>query len=168
MSTKRAVGLESIFIGPVRTDSYAMPTTLQQIANTVEDTAKLTFDVPESIQFFTEESDDVDIEIHGSAKKGIEFATYDMDNNTFVLAFGGSTGATLWRAPVTSVLTTQRAVRITTKSINGYKMQFDIPNMSIKASGELKFSKKAAGQIAFQGTVMKCGSTSPMVRRFIT
>ncbi len=167
MGTKRAVGLESILIGAVNTTTYAIPTTLTTIANIVPDTAKLAFENPEALQFYVEDSDDVDVEITGSSKKGLEFATYDMSQENFVLAFSGTTSGTLFRAPVTATVTVQRAVRITTKEYNGYQLQFDIPNCSIRAGGELKFSKAGPGSITFNGTVLKCGATAPLVMRYI-
>ena len=168
MSTKRAVGLESILIGAVNTTTYAIPTgTLATIANIVPDTAKMIFENPEVLQFFVEDSDDVDVEILGNSKKGLEFATYDMSLDNFVLAFSGTTGATLFTAPVTAIIAIRRAARITTKEYNGIKLQFDIPNCSLRAGGDLKFSKSGPGSIAFQGTILKCGTTAPYVMRYI-
>jgi hypothetical protein len=162
----RVVGLESIVIGALQSD-YHMPTTLTTIAHIVPDSAKLIFENPESTKFYTEESDDVDVEIQGNTAKTIEFATADMGFANWILAFGGSTSGTAWSSPVTSTLLTQRAVRITTKDVNNAQFQIDIRNCSLRASGELAFSRTARGQFAFKGTVLKCGSTAPMVSRRI-
>ena len=166
LSTYRIVGLESILYGPCNAD-YSMPAvgSLESIGHTVPETAKMAFATPEAAQFYTEESNDVDVEILGPATKGIEFATYDMGNDTFVLAFGGSeSGTTIWKAPTSSVLSMERAVKITTKTYGGYYMEFEIPRLSLRAGGELKFSKAVPGSIAFQGTVLKAGTNEPMTR----
>jgi hypothetical protein len=133
----------------------------------VPDSAKLIFENPESMKFYTEDSDDVDIEIQGNTSKTIEFATADMGFDNIILAFGGSTSGTAWSSPTTATFLSQRAVRVTTKEVNSAQFQVDIPNCSLKASGELNFSKTARGQLAFQGTVLKCGGTAPMIMRRI-
>ena len=162
----RAIGLESIVIGAINT-RYEVPITLTTISHIVPDSAKLIFENPESTKFYTEDSDDVDVEIQGNTAKTLEFATADMGFANWILAFGGSTSGTAWSSPTTATLLTQRAVRITTKEINGAQFQVDIPNCSLRASGELEFSRNARGQFAFKGTVLKCGGTTPMVSRRI-
>ena len=162
----RAVGLESLQVGECRVD-FTMPTTLATISHIVPDTAKLVFSTPDSTQFTTEDSDDVDVEISGAASKGVEFATFDMGNDAFILAFGGAaSGATIWKAPTDSIVSIERALVVITKPINGYQLKFEIPHVSLRAGGELKFSKTDVGSIAFEGTILKAG-TNPSIKRTI-
>ena len=166
MSDYRIVGLEKVEYGTV-TAGYTMPS-VTEIDHIVPESAKLIFETPEPTRFYTENSDDVDVEIAGRAAKSVEFATVDMGFDTIVLAFGGSTSGTAWSAPTTATLTTQKALRLTTKEYNGTQYEIDIPNAALRAGGELQFSKNAVGQIAFAASVLKCGdTTSPMIIRQI-
>jgi hypothetical protein len=164
MSDYAVVGIESLLIGAVNTTSYAMPGTFTTIEHIVPDSAKLVFENPEPTQIMTEESDDVFIELANSAKKTFEFATYDIGDKMLLLAFGGSTNSTLWMSPTTATVTIERAIQMTSKTVNGKKHIFKIPHASIRAGGELKFSKTDAGQLTFSGSVLKAGTASPMTR----
>ena len=165
MSDIRLVGLESIKIGAVGA-SGAMGTTLTTIAYTVPDSAHLIVEVPGMTDLFVEESDLPDIQILGTSKKTIEFATRDMSTSVLVEAFGGSATAGAWSAAVTAAVIKERCIEAISKTINGKKLKVQIPRASVKNGGDLRFSKTESGQITFSCDVLIPASStqiSPMV-----
>ena len=119
MSNIRLVGLTSIRIGDVGAGG-AMSTTLQTIAYIVPDSAHLIIEAPGMTDLYIEESDVPDIQILGTSKKTIEFATRDMGGNVLVEAFGGATSATgaVWSAAVTAAVIKERCIEAVSKDIN--------------------------------------------------
>ena len=165
MSDYAVVGIESMKVGAVNTTTYAMPSTFTTIVHLVEDSCKLIFESLEPTQITTEESDDVFLELQNAAKKSFEFATYDIGNDMLLLAFGGASSGTLvWKSPTTATVTVERSIQMVSKTVNGKKHTFAIPHASIRAGGELKFSKKVAGQLSFSGSVLKAGAVAPIKR----
>jgi len=165
MSDIRLVGLESIRIGAVGA-SGAMGTTLTTIAYTVPDSAHLIVEVPGMTDLFVEESDLPDIQILGTSKKTIEFATRDMSTGVLIEAFGGSATAGVWSAAVTAAVIKERCIEAISKTINGKKLKIEMPRTSVKTGGDLKFAKTESGQITFSCDVLIPASStqiSPMV-----
>lgn len=172
MPVYRIVGIEAIAVGRINATTYAMASTFTTIDAIVPESAKLIFESPEPTQFFVEDSDDVDVEIKNSSKKSFEFATYNMGNRMFLLGFGGSTsGASIttavWKAPTTATTTVEKCLVMTSKAYGGFKSKFEIPHVSIRGGGELKFSKTGVGALTFSGTVLKAGTANPMKRTFL-
>jgi len=165
MSDIRLVGLESIKIGAIPA-SGAMGTTLTTIAYTVPDSAHLIVEVPGMTDLFVEESDLPDIQILGTSKKTIEFATRDMSTGVLIEAFGGSATAGVWSAAVTAAVIKERCIEAISKTINGKKLKIEMPRTSVKTGGDLKFAKTESGQITFSCDVLIPSSStqiSPIV-----
>jgi len=167
MSDIRLVGLESVRIGAIGATG-AMSTTLSTILKIVPDSAHLIVEVPGMTDLFVEESDLPDIQILGTSKKTIEFATRDMGGDVLVEAFGGATSATgaVWSAPVTAAVIKERCIEAISKKINGKKLKIEMPRTSVKTGGDLKFAKTESGQITFSCDVLIPSSStaiSPIV-----
>ena len=167
MSTKRIVGIASVEIGHYNATSYAMPSTFTKISNLVLDSVRIIRETPEPAQIFTEDSDVVDVEIAQSANWSFEFATYDMMNTLFGLLVGGTvSGATVWKAPTTATTTVEKSIQFTSKSYGGKAHVFKIPHASIRAGGELRFSKSTPGQLTISGTVLSAGANPPITKTY--
>lgn len=163
MSNQRIVGIESIKIGAVNTSTYAMPTTFTTISNIVPDSARIIFETPEPQDFFTEDSDDVDVQVNQNAKKTFEFATFDVESRVFALLVGGTaSNTTIWRGSTTASSVIEKSVQLISKPYNGKKHKFDIPHASIRAGGDLRLAKSQPGSLTVQGTVLKAGTVPPI------
>jgi len=165
MSNIRLIGLESIRIGAVGVTGV-MGTTLSTISPTVPDSAHLIIEAPASTDLFVEETDLPDISILGTSKKTIEFATRDMGTAVLIEAFGGSAAGTVWSAAVTAAVIKESCIEAISKVIKGFQLKIQIPRASVKAGGDLRFTKTESGQISFSCDVMIPASStqiSPIV-----
>ena len=136
----------------------------------VPDSAHIIMEPPGSTDLYVEESDLPDIQILGTSKKTLEFATRDMGNAVLVEAFGGTTSGTVWSAPVTALGIQERCIEALSKVYNGYQLKIQIPRASLKTGGDLRFTKTESVQITFSGDVLIPASSSvisPMVIRQI-
>ena len=90
MSDIRLIGLTSIKIGDITADK-AMGTgaSISTIVATVPDSAHFVFESPGVTDLYVEEEDLPDMQILGTAKKTLEFATRDMGTAILIHAFGG-------------------------------------------------------------------------------
>ncbi len=157
MSNIRLIGLESIKIGP----SLASLVTVQHI---VPDSAHIVLNAPSVADLFCEETEYPDIQIITAGKKTIEFATRDMGPTILADAFGGAaSGATIWTAPTTAVVISERAFELISKKINEKQLKFEIKRASLYAGGELRFAKTESGQITFTADVLLPATGSPIV-----
>jgi len=167
MSNIRLIGLESIKIGEITaTKAMATGASISTIVAIVPDSAHLIFESPGVTDLFVEEEDLPDMQVLGTAKKTLEFATRDMGTKVLIDAFGGHAAATVWSMAVTSMVMEERCVEALSKAYNGYKMKIQIPRASFKAGGDLRFTKTESGQISFTCDVMIPASSvqiSPMV-----
>ena len=167
MSNIRLIGLTSIKIGDI-TATKAMGTgaSIATIVAIVPDSAHLIFESPGVTDLYVEEEDLPDVQIFGTAKKTLEFATRDMGTAILIEAFGGHAVTTVWSAPVTALVVQERCIEALSKVYNGYQMLIQIPRASFKAGGDLRFTKTESGQISFTCDVMIPASStqiSPMV-----
>ena len=157
MSDIRLIGLESIKIGPSLT-------TLVTVQHIVPDSAHIVINAPSVADLFCEETEYPDIQIITAAKKTVEFATRDMGPSILEDAFGGAaSGATIWTAPTTAVVISERAFELLSKKINGKQLKFEIKRASLYAGGELRFAKTESGQITFTADVLLPSTGSPIV-----
>ena len=155
MSNVRLVGLTSIKIGDITAaKSMGAGASIVTVNAIVPDSAHLIFEVPGMTDLFVEESDIPDIQILGTAKKTIEFATRDMNTAILLEAFGGGATNTIWSAPVTSLVIQERCIEAISKSINGKYLNISIPRASMKTGGDLRFTKTESGQITFSCDVL--------------
>jgi len=157
MSDIRLIGLESIKIGPSLT-------TLVTVQHIVPDSAHIVLNAPSVADLFCEETEYPDIQIITAGKKTIEFATRDMGPSILEDAFGGAaSGATIWTAPTTAVVISERAFELISKKINDKQLKFEIKRASLYAGGELRFAKTESGQITFTADVLLPSTGSPIV-----
>lgn len=157
MSNIRLIGLESVKIGP----SLASLVTVQHI---VPDSAHIVLNAPSVADLFCEETEYPDIQIITAGKKTIEFATRDMGPTILADAFGGAaSGVTIWTAPITAVVISERAFELISKKINEKQLKFEIKRASLYAGGELRFAKTESGQITFTADVLLPATGSPIV-----
>lgn len=157
MSDIRLIGLESIKIGPSLT-------TLVTVQHIVPDSAHIVLNAPSVADLFCEETEYPDIQIITAGKKTIEFATRDMGPSILEDAFGGAaSGATIWTAPTTAVVISERAFELISKKINDKQLKFEIKRASLYAGGELRFAKTESGQITFTADVLLPTTGSPIV-----
>jgi len=169
MSNIRLVGLTSIKIGDI-TATKVMGTgaSIATVNAIVPDSAHLIIEAPGMTDLFIEESDIPDIQILGTSKKTMEFATRDMGGDILVEAFGGHTAATVWSAPVTSLVIQESCIEAISKSINGKYLKIAIPRASVKSGGDLRFSKTESGQITFSCDVLIPASSTQIAPMVIT
>ncbi|RXG66025.1 hypothetical protein ES695_05080 [Candidatus Atribacteria bacterium 1244-E10-H5-B2] len=112
---------------------------------------------------FCEETEYPDIQIITGGKKTIEFATRDMGTSIMIDAFGGSaSGASIWNAPTTAIVISERAFELTSKKINEKQLKFQIARASLYAGGELRFAKTESGQITFTADVLLPATGAPI------
>ena len=173
MSNVRLVGLTSIKIGDITAaKSMGAGASIVTVNAIVPDSAHLIFEVPGMTDLFVEESDIPDIQILGTAKKTIEFATRDMGTGILIEAFGGAVGTgglvSVWSAPVTSLVIQERCVEAISKSINGKYLKVAIPRASVKSGGDLRFTKTESGQITFSCDVLIPASSTQIAPMVIT
>jgi len=158
----RVVGFEYILMGTVpgqaATASNYMPTgaSLNTIGNLVPDSAHLLID-PETVNdFYVEEKAEVDCQIKTPGKKTIEFATRDMGPDMLAFFLGGAaSGTTVYKAPQTASVVSEKSVRILTKAINGYTYMIEIPRASISVGGDLRFGKAETGTLTVSAAIMQ-------------
>lgn len=161
MSTIRLIGLSSIKIGAITADkSMGSGASISTMAAIVPDSAHLIIEVPGTTDLFIEETDLPDIQLLGTSKKTIEFATRDMGFDSLIEAFGGATAATTWNAPVTAIVIRERCIQAISKVYNGYQLIMNIARASIRTGGDLRFSKTESGQITFSCDVLIPASSS--------
>ena len=171
MSSIRLVGLTSIKIGAVTADkSMGSGASIATINAIVPDSAHLIIEEPGMTDLFIEESDLPDIQILGTSKKTIEFATRDVGGAVLVEAFGGATSATgaVWSAPVTAAVIKESCIQAISKTINSKKLIMNIPRASVKTGGDLRFSKTESGQITFKCDVLIPASSTQIAPIVIT
>jgi len=159
----RLVGLDYIQFGNVQsTGAFPAAASLSTIGNVVPDSASFVIEPPDVVDHYIEEEDTPDFQTFGGAKKYVEFAVRDMGTNMLVYAFGtnGSATATVYRAPTTTTIYREQAVRAVSKSINGKKLTLEIPRASIIAGGDLKFAKSESGTLTFTCTVLVPNSST--------
>ena len=171
MSNIRLVGLTSIKIGDI-TASKAMGAgaSIVTVNAIVPDSAHLIIEAPGMTDLFIEESDLPDIQILGTSKKTIEFATRDMGSLVLLEAFGGSFNGTtgVWSAPVTAAVIKESCVEAVSKSINGKYLKIAMPRLSVKTGGDLRFTKTESGQITFACDVLIPASSTQIAPIVIT
>lgn len=170
MSNVRLIGLTSIRVGNVKATG-AMATTLSTITAIVPDSAHLVVEAPGVTDLYVEEEDLPDIQILGSSKRTIEFATRDMGGAMFQKAFGGTyVGTTLtWSASTGGTVAIKEfAIEAISKTYNGKKLKVAIPRASVHAGGDLKFTKTESGQISFSCDVLIPASTTKISSMVIT
>jgi len=156
MSNIRLIGLESIKIGP----SSASLVTVEHI---VPDSAHIVINAPSITDLLCEETEYPDVQIIAAGKKTIEFATRDMGTSIMIDAFGGSaSGASIWNAPTTAIVMSERAFELISKKINLKQLKFEIPRASLYAGGELRFAKTESGQITFTADVLLPATGAPI------
>lgn len=157
-SNVRLVGLDLIRVSDVVGATGWMPGTasLVTIGNVVPDSAHLVITAPTQAELFVEEEDTPDIILNSSGMKlSLEFAVRDMGRTTLAFGLGGtSSTATIWNAPTTAYTVKERAVEVTSKTINGKKLKFEIPRAAMSVGGDLKFSRTDSGTLAFTFNVM--------------
>lgn len=168
MADIRLIGLTSIRIGAIG-GAGAMGTTLETINAIVPDSAHLIIEAPGVTDLFVEEEDLPDMQVLGTSKKTIEFATRDMSTGVLIEAFGGAVGtgaaATVWSASVTAIVIKESCIEAVSKVYNGKQLKIEIPRASVHTGGDLRFTKTESGQITFSCDVlMPTSSTaiSPM------
>jgi len=166
MSNIRLIGLTSIKIAAVPA-SAVMANTLVTITAIVPDSAHLIIEAPGVTDLFVEEEDLPDIQILGTSKKTVEFATRDMGTAMLIEAFGGAAAAAVWSASTTGAVDIkERCIEAISKTYNGKKLKIEIPRASVHAGGDLRFTKTESGQITFSCDVLIPASStkiSPMV-----
>ena len=165
MSNIRLIGLTSIKIGDVGA-SGAMSTTITTVNAIVPDSAHLIIEPPGTTDLFIEETDLPDIQILGTSKKTVEFATRDIGFDSLIEAFGGATAATAWSAPVIAIVIKESCIEALSKVYNGQQIKIEIPRASVHTGGDLRFTKTESGQITFSCDVLMPSSSvaiSPIV-----
>ena len=172
MSDIRLIGLESIKIGNI-TNSKAMGagSSINTVNAIVPDSAHLIIEPPGVTDLFIEETDVPDIQILGTSKKTIEFATRDMGTGILIEAFGGAVAGTgsdalVWNASVTAIVVQERCIEAVSKVYNGFQLKIQIPRASLRSGGDLRFTKTESGQISFALDVLMPSSStaiSPIV-----
>jgi len=165
MSKIRLIGLTSIRIGAIG-GTYEMGDTLTTIGAIVPDSAHLIIEPPGVTDLFIEDSDIPDVQILGTSKKTIEFATRDMGTGVLIEAFGGTVAGTVWSASVTAIVIKESCIEAISKAISGIKLKIAIPRASVHSGGDLRFTKTESGQITFSCDVLmpaSSGAISPIV-----
>ena len=175
MSNIRLVGLTSIKIGAITADkSMGAGASIVTVSAIVPDSAHLIIEEPGMTDLFIEESDLPDIQILGTSKKSMEFATRDLGTGILVEAFGGTytapEGATLgyWSAPVTAAVIKESCIEAISKTINGKYLKIAMPRVSVKTGGDLRFTKTESGQITFKCDVLIPASSTQIAPIRIT
>lgn len=153
MSVYRLLALDSIAYGTMRLTGGGMPATLTTIKKIVPGSAFIALEAPTATDFPVEDADYPDMSTSEPGAKGIEFATYDMMPANFYLGMGGTTGATVWKAPNTPLGLNQKSVRCKSKTVNGKYLLIDMVNVSLFAGADLQLSKTQPGSIGFVGKI---------------
>jgi len=153
MSDIRLIGLETIKFAAVTT-SGEMRTTLVTISAIVPDSAHLIIEPPGTTDLFIEDTDIPDIQLLGTSKKTLEFATRDLGTSLLVSALGGSATATAWSAAVTAIVIKEWCIQAISKVYNKFQIMLEIPRSSVHVGGDLRFCKTESGQITFSCDVL--------------
>jgi len=151
----RLIGLQSIALGAAQVATAGMPSALSSIDSIVPDSAVLAIEMPGKNDLMVEDSDYPDITVYTPGQKFIEFATRDMRPEVFRLAMGGTTTATLWRAPTAAVVCTEKSVRAISKAVAGQKFRVDIVRAAVRGGANLRFSKTESGTVSFTCDVLR-------------
>lgn len=150
----RLIGLESLRYGPLSSIGTMNIVSLITIGNVVPDSAHLMIEPQTSTDLMIEEEDTPDIEILGGRTVTLEFALRDLGTKMLILALGGTATAGAWSMPVTTSVVKEKAFEVTSKTINGKKLKFQIPRTSLKSGGDLKFAKTDSGNLTFSAKVL--------------
>jgi len=153
MSKIRLIGLESIRIVEIP-GSGSMATILATINAIVPDSAHLIIETPGVTDLYIEEQDLPDIQIIGTSKKTVEFATRDLGTALLIHAFGGTVSGTVWSASATAVVAKERALELISKSFGKVKLMIELPRVNVRCGGDLRFTKTESGQINFSADVL--------------
>lgn len=164
-SNVRLVGLDLIRVSNVVGATGWMPGTasLVTVGNVVPDSAHLIITAPVNNEIMIEESDTPDLVLAGTGiKYSMEFALRDMGTKTLLLAFGGAYSGTagVYRVPVTAYPVRETALEVTSKTINGKKLKFEIPRAAMSVGGDLKFSRNDSGSLTFKFNIMQPNTTT--------
>ena len=147
----RLVGLESIEIGDVGGTGGILGGTLTTIKNIVEGSAVLAFEPSDKIEMRNEDSDWADIIVNQPRPRYLQFSVRDMSPRVWELAFGGTTGGTVWTAYYdTPVVVKEQSIIATSKDYGGDKLRFYITRAIVRAGADLKLTKASdTGAITF-------------------
>ena len=152
----RLIGLSEIQMCDVRSGGE-YPTTaasFSTIGNVVPDSCHFVIEQPAVTDIYVEEEDTPDLTIFGTRKLFLEFAVRDMGTKTLIKAFGGVAVTTLYSFPTTTNVYTEQAIKATGKTINGKKVQVEIPRASVVGGGDLKFARTDTGTLTFTCSVL--------------
>ncbi len=168
-SNVRLVGLDLIRLADHISSTGAMVTSgsLTTIGNVVPDSAHLIITAPTQTEIYIEEEDTPDLILNNTGQKySVEFALRDMGTKTLLAGLNGTAAAGVWSAPVTAYPVNERCLEVTSKTINGKKLKFEIPRASMAVGGDLKFARTDTGALTFAFNVMQPNSStqlSPLV-----
>lgn len=156
-SNYRLIGLDSIAFGPAYVATAGMPTAanLTSVGAIVPDSAVLAIEMPGKTELMVEDSDFADIVVNEPGGASLEFATRDFTPENLRIGMGGTTTATLWRAPNDPVVVTERCVKAISKSYGGKKVRVDIVRGALRGGGQLRFSKTESGMLSYQLDVLR-------------
>jgi len=155
MGKIRLIGLESIRTANIKSNVIMNTDSLATINAIVPDSAHMIIEPPAVADLFIEDEDLPDIQILGASKKTIEFATRDMGGDSLVRAFGGTTGGAVWSMATSgAVAIKQKCVEAISQTYNGKKLKIEIPRVSVRNGGDLRFAKTESGQITFSCDVL--------------
>ena len=154
MSDYRLIGLEGIAIGSMRAGP-GFTGTLTSIYAIVPDSAVIACEQPGDIDLMVEDSDYPDITLNTPGDKYIEFATRDMAMHNFILALGGTSGATVWNAPNDAVVISEKSIKAISKEYNGKQYEIELIHVNLKGGGDLRFSKTESGTLTYRGKIMR-------------
>jgi hypothetical protein len=171
-SNVRLVGLDLIRVSDVLGATGWMPGTasLVTIGNVVPDSAHLIITAATQTEIFVEEEDTPDLVLNNAGMKvSLEFALRDMGRTTLAFGLGGTAAtAGIWNAPTTAYPIKERAVEVTSKTINGKKLKFEIPRAAMSVGGDLKFARTDTGALTFAFAVMQPNSSVQITPMKIT
>lgn len=162
-SNVRLVGLELIRLANHISSTGAMVTSasLVTIGNVVPDSAHFAITAPTQTELYIEEEDTPDLILNNaSIKYMVEFALRDMGTKTLISAFGGSATGGAYSAPVTAYPVRERCLEVTSKTINGKKLKFEIPRAAMSVGGDLKFARTDTGNLTFAFNIMQPNSST--------
>lgn len=155
MAKIRLIGLTSIRTANIKSNVVMNTDSLSTITAIVPDSAHMIIEPPAVSDLFVEEEDLPDIQILGSSKKTIEFATRDMGSDVLVKAFGGATAGAVWSMATSGAVTIkQKCIEAVSKTYNGKKLKVEIPRVSVRNGGDLRFTKTESGQINWSCDVL--------------
>ena len=155
MSNVRLIGLTTIKIGDITsTKAMASGASLTTITGIVPDSAHLIIEVPGTTDLFIEEADLPDIQLLGTSKKTLEFATRDLGFASLIEAFSGASASTTWSAPVTAMVLREKCLQAVSKVYNEKLLVLNVARASVRTGGDLRFSKTESGQITYSCDVL--------------